>query len=351
MKKILAILLILCLALGCAATALAAKPTITKQPESQTVKAGGSCSFSVKVKNVNALTWYFTNPETGESYTGKQLAKAVKGVKVVNPNKSKITLKKVPEEMHGWSVHCKISANGYSLESDTVLLLIEGMDAPTSAAAEEPTASEPTVEEVTGIPAETESESVAEPLSDPVAEPIAPDFITVTVEGAAVQEAGSSDEPATSLSLSAPASVIITANGTVGEWVINGISFIPDAIVSEIALSNLTGNMSIVAKPFIVEDTSAAEEDIDEPEPEATPEPVIDYGNMLPVSCENCYFSGGDYNRETEGTVPSGTVIRVTAGRKGDITAGYSVNGGAYEHANEASFEMVVTEPTTVTMP
>ena len=47
MKRILAILLLLCLTLGSLSVAQAAV-SITKQPETQTVKAGGNVTYKIK---------------------------------------------------------------------------------------------------------------------------------------------------------------------------------------------------------------------------------------------------------------------------------------------------------------
>ncbi len=127
--------LALCLALCCASVALA-DITITEQPETQTVEAGGTVSFTVKAEGAAdaAVTWHFVNPETGKDITGRKLADAFKGLKVSGPNKLKITLKKVPEEMHGLVVHCHIGKKNAGVDTDEVLLLIAGMEVPGSSA-------------------------------------------------------------------------------------------------------------------------------------------------------------------------------------------------------------------------
>lgn len=354
MKKLIAVLLVLCISLGCAVTAMAARPSITKQPEMQTVKAGGTCTFSVKAKNTNTITWYFVNPATGEETTGRKLSGVVDGVKVKNPNSSKITLKKVPEEMHGWSVYCKVSSNGYSEKSDSVLLLIDGMPDPSESA-----------------PSET-AFSAAE------AQVASGSEITVTAKGALLQ-AGDSD-PAATLTLTAPATFTVSADGEADAWLINGFTLTSDSGLNEFTLSDVSCNMTIVAKSGDepAGDESGAEdvaEDIDENMDEDIPEdagddsaeasdeyydedvapaaPVVEVGKGEPcaVTCTNCTFTGGGFTRATSGEVPSGTTIRVTAGRKGDLTKGYRINGGAYEHANEASFTITVKSVLDIVMP
>ena len=134
MKKLLGIILTLCLVLTLAADAFAAsKPEITKQPETATTSKKGAVSFSVSVKGtVSSYTWYFVNPETGDKVSGKKLSSNVKGVKVTNPNSKKISLSHVPESMHGWSVYCHINGNGYKVDSDMVTLYVYGMEIPGS---------------------------------------------------------------------------------------------------------------------------------------------------------------------------------------------------------------------------
>ena len=131
MKKVIGLILVFILVFAVASGALAgSRPKITRQPETRTVKAGGTVSFSIKTTGtVKIITWYFIDPATGESYTGKQLSGVVKGLKVQNPNSSKITLSKVPESMHGWTVYAHVNGNGYNFDSDKAQLLISGIRA------------------------------------------------------------------------------------------------------------------------------------------------------------------------------------------------------------------------------
>ena len=141
MKKIIGLILVFVLLFAVASEAFAgSKPQITKDPESATVKKGGKVSFSIKTKGtVATVIWYFVDPVSGNEYSGKKLAGAVKGVKVVGPtNGKKITLNKVPEEMHGWKVYAHVNGNGYKIDSQQATLLIAGMDVPAEAPAEQP---------------------------------------------------------------------------------------------------------------------------------------------------------------------------------------------------------------------
>ena len=130
MKRILALILVLCFSFLFAAEAFAAKPEFTEQPETATTNKKGEVSFSVTVKGkANSYSWFFVNPKNGKKIAGKKLSKKVKGVKVTGTNRAKITLTHVPESMHGWLVYCQITTgNGGKVQSDYALLLVDGME-------------------------------------------------------------------------------------------------------------------------------------------------------------------------------------------------------------------------------
>ena len=168
MKRLLTILMILCLLTGCAAGALA-EVTVTKQPETQTVKTGGSVTFSVKAKGArnSAITWHFISPDGSEDITGRKLSARFSGLKVSTPNTLNIRLKNVPEEMHGWTVYCHLGKASAGLDTDRVLLLIEGKnpqeaeDGPDTAGKQETgeaPAEDPEETEEPEVPEETEEE-------------------------------------------------------------------------------------------------------------------------------------------------------------------------------------------------
>ena len=133
MKKLIGLMLVLCLIFSFAADAFAAgRPKITKQPETATTKKGKAV-FSITVTGtVDSYTWYFTDPSTDETISGQKLQKSkrFKGLKITGYNGKKMTLSKVPDAMHGWQVYCHVNGNGYKMDSDTVFLYIAGMDVP-----------------------------------------------------------------------------------------------------------------------------------------------------------------------------------------------------------------------------
>ena len=161
MKRLLTIMAILCLLTGCFGAARA-EIEITEQPETQTVKAGGTVTFSVEAKNVgkSAITWHFISPDGQEDVTGRKLAERFSGLRVKNPNNQHIKLSRVPEEMHGWEVYCHLGKASAGVDTERALLLIEGMEAPGAAEAAE------TVEAAGDTGAEAEETDAAEEAWD-----------------------------------------------------------------------------------------------------------------------------------------------------------------------------------------
>ncbi len=378
MKKIVSLLAVLCLLLGCVSVASAAIQ-ITQQPETQTVKAGGNVTFTVKAKGVNgsAITWYFTNPETGETTTGKKLSSVVKGVKVQNPNSLKITLKKVPEAMHGWTMHAHIGRKTGGVDTDEVMILIAGLEPP-----EDVPAAAPKDEEDTKETADTKNEDSKDTK----------DTAKNTGKNSG-KNSGSkgSDEPAVTpepqivyVTPEPPGPIVITANGKAtelylmdskGQVVGDAVSeltfeagkpanfYVKMAEGTEGTLAYVTvGNTRLIPEGEVTGmsvrgwETSATVKikvNKGDEEPMATRVPVVeedvDESQLVTVTCTNCRFTGWHNTYATTGKVPVGSTIMVFAD-SGLIRKGYTINGQDKQFKNQASFEFVVEEDTEISL-
>ncbi|MBQ6288834.1 MAG: hypothetical protein IJK71_06295 [Clostridia bacterium] len=364
MKKLLGIILTLCLVLTLAADAFAAsKPEITKQPETATTSKKGAVSFSVSVKGtVSSYTWYFVNPETGDKVSGKKLSSNVKGVKVTNPNSKKISLSHVPESMHGWSVYCHINGNGYKVDSDMVTLYVYGMEIPGSdSAATAPADNGEAKPEAApaAAPAETNPESV----------PAETNPVTSSPEGGEQTEGGDQGEgadsdmvvenrtititssskvllrldnkgkvtdetPVSSLEFTNAGSFIVRSADPIKSWTVNGIRFEPVQPVNEFKVTNVTESISLDLK--IARDGTAETE--------------VDESRICKVTCKGCtftYLSKG-LRSVTEGEVPYGASIRVIADNSDLANSGYSINGGEPESIGKASLQLTVTDDVSI---
>ena len=376
MKKLIGIILTLCLVLSLAAGAFAAsKPEITKQPETSTTSKKGAVSFSVSVKGtVSSYTWYFINPETGDKISGKKLSSVVKGVKVNNPNSKKISLSRVPESMHGWSVYCHVNGNGYKIDSDTVTLYVYGMEVPGS----EPSGSKKTDSAQSPAPAAekqaapanntkeaatTDKKQEAAPAASSTSVPSSPSegseqsevgdmgegaedetivenrTITVTSSSKVLLKLDNKGNPADSSPVSSlefvnTGSFAVRSDELIKSWTVNGIRYEPSQPVKEFKVLNVTESIALDIK---ITHASAADTELDE-------------SKICKVTCKGCtftYLSKG-LRSVTEGEVPSGARIKVFADNSDLAAGGYSVNGGEPEGIGKASLQFTVTEDVTI---
>ena len=376
MKKIVGVVLILCLVFTFAAEAFAAgKPVITKQPETSTTSKKGAVSFSISVKGtVSSYTWYFINPENGEKISGKKLSSVVKGVKVNNPNSKKITLSHVPESMHGWSVYCHVNGNGYKIDSDTVTLLVYGMETAADSSVssdDKKVETEPADEEKKKETASSEKEKKKDTSAadngkkdtdgkstesaektadaDPAvsgdgdlgegADDEMPErsskTITVTAPSKVLLKLDTKgnivdNTPVSSLEFINTGSFCVKAEGPIRSWTINGVRFEPAQPVNEFKVMNVTDNIALDLKIYRATDADAQ----------------VDESKMCKVTCKGCTFTylRGGIRSATSGEVPSGAPIRVIADSSDLAAAGYSINGGNTENAGKASFMLTVSD-------
>ena len=382
MKRVISFLAVLCLALSVFSTALAAI-TITQQPTSQTVKAGGSVTFTVKAKGASgqSVTWYFTNPATGETTTGRKLSSVVSGVKVTGPNSLKVTIKKVPESMHGWLVYCHIGQKNKGVDTDTVMILIAGLEPPempvqtastagTSAQSGTKTTAATAAGSTSGTGTATEDTTAV--VASTVVEEPEPVVITgKKVELYKLDASGQKTGTAQTELTFAPktkASFYVQlpegTDGTLEYLTVDGMRLTPDTEVTGMAISGVDHSITVRAKVKKAgsegssgKDTLAELAELQQQEQEA----LENAASMATVTCTYCRFSGGGYFSAQSGQVPVGTriVVQSDGGNIGirnsdgnyPKKSGYFINGEKTSvHRGESSFQMVVEGDTTVTM-
>ena len=337
MKKITGVILVLCLVFLLAVDAFAAgKPAFTKQPVTSTTNKKGSVSFSVKTSGtIQSLTWYFIDPETGNSYSGKQLSKAFKGLGVAGPNSKKITLKKVPDAMHGWTVYCHINGNGYKIDSDKVQLLVYGLEPPAQGAVEtdktedDSKPSGNTTRETEGNEGEdiSDDESAGNSSAD--------QSFTVSCSSRLLRKLDSSGnpaegDPASSLQFTGTGSFVVTSDDPIKSWSVNGIRFEPSEPINEFKVLDVTGSMALNVK---INRATAASMQLDE-------------SHMCHVTCNGCTFSyiRGQLISVTSGDVPAGAAISIVADSTELAANGYRINGAEPDKIGMTSFQLIVTD-------
>ena len=355
MKKIIVLVLALCLVVVFASEAFAAgKPTITKQPETSTTSKKGAVSFSISVKGtVDSYTWYFINPENGEKVSGKKLSTVFKDVKVKSPNSKTISLTHVPDAMHGWSVYCHVNGNGYKVDSDTVMLLVYGMEPPAGAAASNttetpaetpadnpaPEAAPDTANTASAQPADNDQQAAPADGSDEDMPELELKTITVSASAKVLLKLDSvgnvvEGDPASKLVFDNTGSFLVRSESPIKSWTVNGIRFEPASPVNEFKVMNITDDVALDVK--IVRQTAASAE--------------VDESNMCKVTCTGCTFTyhSGKLRSVTEGEVPYGASIRVIADNSDLANGGYSINGGEPENVGKASLQLTVTDDVTI---
>ena len=362
MKKIVSLLLVLCLALGIASAALAAgAPRINKQPETKTTTGNRQVTFTIDAENFSQKEsgWRFVNPATDEEFTVVQLRdevfKADKFDYKASDKKKRLTLINVPDAMHGWEVYMHLSGNGYELDSERVRLWCDGLPQTVETASATDVGAEPVPEETPAetseeTPVETPAETPAETSEETPSElpfdeqeksydPDEPRIITVTAEKLSlcpVDARGNllEDQAASTLTFENSGSVAVRADAPVKYWLINGIRIEPTESVTGFVLKNITSDLSISAKLDQAGSDAAA----------------VDTDTLCQVTCTGCSFTyrKGGLSSVTGGAVPLGATIIVFSD---NADAGYSINGGAPEHAGSTSFRLEITGDTSITVP
>lgn len=394
MKRIVGLILVLCLVFSLVAEALAApKWEILEQPQAVTNEKKKTVTISINVKGKGVkYQWVFVNPEDpDDKVTGKNLAKdkRFKGIKVKDYTKKKITLSKIPEALHGWNVYCHLYSNAYKMDSEPTVIQVPGMEpvqtaaeaeaAEAEAAAAEAAAAEAAAAEAEAAAAaaaaaeaeaaaaeveaeatETEAAAVeagAETAAAAEAETAAegeeevgdddegiavaeePQEFVITANGKYLYKADSmgnpeGEEPASSLTLLGTSNVFVKSDSPIKSWTLNGVRMEPAEEVTSFKLLNLTSDTTLNVKTAIKTAASAK----------------VDESTSCKVTCEGCSFTYMPKGLKSvkEGEVPSGAVIYVFADKSESVANGYSVNGGEPENPGASSMQVTITGDTSI---
>ena len=383
MKRIVGLILVLCLVFSLVAEALAApKWEILEQPQAVTNEKKKTVTISINVKGKGVkYQWVFVNPEDpDDKVTGKNLAKdkRFKGIKVKDYTKKKITLSKIPEALHGWNVYCHLYSNAYKMDSEPTVIQVPGMEpvqtaaeaaaaaeaeaaaaetAAAEAAAAEAAAAEAAVEaaatetEAAAVEAGAETAAAAEAETaaegeeevgdddEGIAVAEEPQEFVITANGKYLYKADSmgnpeGEEPASSLTLLGTSNVFVKSDSPIKSWTLNGVRMEPAEEVTSFKLLNLTSDTTLNVKTAIKTAASAK----------------VDESTSCKVTCEGCSFTYMPKGLKSvkEGEVPSGAVIYVFADKSESVANGYSVNGGEPENPGASSMQVTITGDTSI---
>jgi len=355
MKRIIGLILVLCLVFSIIAEAVAEpKWEITQQPKLTMKEKKGkatSITITIKVKSKGSKVqykWVFVDPaDPGRTSTGKKVAKEIKelkGLVVKGATTNKLTLTKIPDALNGWTIYCHVYANADSLDSDPVVITLPGMEPPADAgnpdaedsegedAKSEETASakETKASDEEGGEDEEEDEGTSEESKE----------FTVSASGNVLYKADSMGNPdgdaVSSLTFTGSGNVVVKSEEPFKSWTVNGVRFEPEEEISSFRMLNLSSDTSISLK--VAAKTAASAK--------------VDESNMLTVTCKGCTFTylKGGLKKVASGEVPSGAVIYVVADSYDAAANGYVINGGEAQNPGAASMQVTVTEDTEIVL-
>ena len=329
------------------------EPGITQQPESTTTSEDGSATFTVKAYTNGVkvkYSWTFLNPKNGNKYNAKKMPAKFAGLQIEDTSSSTLSLKNVPDDLHGWKVFCKITGNGIEWQSDEAVLSIYGHKEeepqPEEQQQEEQQEEKQDEEQQENSEAEGENAGTEEPQGETVdgevQVTVVDKEVTITASGEYLYKIDSmgnitDEHPASSLVFTNSANFAVRSDDPIKSWIIDGIRFEPAEPVNSFNVLNVTESTSISIN--LVEKTAASA--------------VVDESRMCKVTCTGCTFTciARGLISATEGEVPAGSIISVFADDATTLSRGYSINGGEAEHQNLASFRLTVNEDVTITVP
>ena len=351
MKRIVGLILVLCLVFSLVAEAMAEpKWEILQQPQATVKEKNGkatSITITIKTKGKGIkYQWVFVDPEdSSRTSTGKKVAKEIKelkGLVVKGPTSNKITLTKIPDALNGWTVYCHLYSNAYKMDSDPVVIALPGMEPP--AEAEKPAGEEAEGEGQNETEGEAAKETKAsdeegsEGEDEEEGATEEPKEFTVSASGNVLYKADSMGNPegdaVSSLTFTGSGNVVVKSDDPFKSWTVNGVRFEPEDEISSFKMLNLSSDTSVSLK--VAAKTAASAK--------------VDESNMLTVTCKGCTFTylKGGLKKVASGEVPSGAVIYVFADSYDAAANGYVVNGGEAQSLGAASMQVTVTEDTEI---
>ncbi len=108
-------------------------PQVKRNPESQSVKAGGTLTFGADYVNATFVVWHFVSPDskTDLAYNDPNLAVLLPGMKITDGMYSKMTLSNIPAAADGWKVYCRYSNNYGFTDTSQATITIGSTPSPT----------------------------------------------------------------------------------------------------------------------------------------------------------------------------------------------------------------------------
>ena len=107
------------------ATVPPALPVITKEPTPETVTQGGEAWFVARADGAEAITWWFTAPDSSEDLSSAQVAARFPELTIQGADRETLVLGNLPTELNGWTAQAEFSNAAGGIRSQTVLLTVK----------------------------------------------------------------------------------------------------------------------------------------------------------------------------------------------------------------------------------
>ena len=135
------------------------RPKVTKDPTSETVDIGGTCSFVARYENAIWAVWHFVSPDGSRDLDYLDAGKEFKDLEIINGYASTMKLKKIPAALNGWTVYCRFSNNVGATDTKSAKITVKGAPEPTTTPAPTATPTPTVVPVPTPTPTPTPTET------------------------------------------------------------------------------------------------------------------------------------------------------------------------------------------------
>ena len=98
--------------------------TVTKNPTSESLAAGGKTWFIAHANNASSLTWLFTSPQ-GQSFTMQQAMAANPGLRLQELPEDTLEVSNVPASFDNWSVQARFDGPGGSAVTAPAMIYVD----------------------------------------------------------------------------------------------------------------------------------------------------------------------------------------------------------------------------------
>ena len=98
--------------------------TITKNPTSESIAAGGKTWFIAHADNASSLTWLFTSPQ-GQLCDLRQAVQANPGLQLQELEQDTLAVSNVPVSFDGWSIQARFDGPGGSATTSPAMIYVD----------------------------------------------------------------------------------------------------------------------------------------------------------------------------------------------------------------------------------